>query len=106
MRRMLEKILHQYGTAMVLRGDGSEYSVRGILQPTFSRSQQNMERTVGVLGVSGKNQYVYTGPAIPEIREGWILGHGERQYVFRRVETVYYGDAPAYQWGLCMEMGE
>ena len=104
MQGTVGKVLSQYGTTMVLQGGGAEHTVRAMLQPTFSKSMQNMEKAVSPLGISSKSQYVYTGPAEPVPEEGWQIRLGGRCYRMRKVEPVYWGDSPAFCWGLCTEV--
>ena len=105
MKKAVEKLLDCYGAEMTLGGNGREYPVRAMLQPTFSKSMQNMEKSISALGVSSKSQYIYTGPAEPMPEEGWYVTRGNRCYRMRKVEVVYWKNAPAYCWGLCVEVG-
>lgn len=105
MRRMLDKILNQYGTRMTLIQDGTSRKIRGFFQPVLSNSFQNMVSLDTPLGEIPRGQYVYIGSASVAVSEGDSLQLGERNYVFRRVERYHYGDDTAYIWGLCVEKG-
>lgn len=105
MEKMVHKILKQYGTAMTVSGSGGSTAVRGFFQPVRSKSWQNMVGLDTPLGEVPRGQYIYIGPPEVAAKDGDILTVGGKDYVFRRVEPYYYGDAAVYLWGLCMEKG-
>ena len=105
MQRMVENILRQYGTGMVLERSGETQEVRGFFQPVRSKSWQSMTQLDTPLGEIPRGQYVYIGPAGTAVQEGDVLTVGEKSYFFRRVEPYYYGDETVYFWGLCVEKG-
>ena len=102
---MVDKILMQYGSAMTLTGSGGTAEVRGFLQPVRSKSLQNMVPVMTPLGEFSRGQYIYIGPAGTAAEEGDTLTLGDKAYTIRRAELYYYGDEPAYLWGLCVEKG-
>lgn len=105
MRRTLETILSRFGTDMTIVSGGEETTVRGFFRAVNSKSWQNMESVVSLLGEISRGQYVYMGPADGAVQEGDTLILGNRTYLFRRVEPYYYQNQPVYQWGLCVEKG-
>lgn len=105
MRRMVEKLLAQYGTDMTVTGSGETKTVRGFFRAVNSKSWQSMESEATLLGEISRGQYAYIGPMSAGICEGDTLALGEKTYLFRRVEPYYYGNEPVYQWGLCVEKG-
>ena len=48
---------------------------------------------------------MYIGPAGQQVQTGETLEVGEKDYMLRRVEPVYYGEEIAYYWGMCVEKG-
>ena len=105
MRGTVEKLLSRFGTDMTLVSGEKETTVRGFFRAVNSKSWQNMESTVSLLGEISRGQYVYMGPVDAAAKEGDTLILGNRTYLFRRVEPYYYGNQPIYQWGLCVEKG-
>lgn len=105
MRVMVEKILAQYGTDMVVTGSAGSKTVRGFFRAVNSKSWQSMESEATLLGEISRGQYAYIGPADGGVQEGDILSLGEKTYLFRRVEAYYFGGQALYQWGLCVEKG-
>ena len=105
MRQTLETILSRFGTDMTIVSGGEETTVRGFFRAVNSKSWQNMESVVSLLGEISRGQYVYMGPVSVTVREGDTLILGSRTYLFRRVEPYYFGNQPVYQWGLCVEKG-
>lgn len=105
MRRMVESILKQYGTAMTVHISGNSRRVKGFFQPVRSKSWQNMVSLDTPLGEVPRGQYVYIGPTEVTVADGDTLTVGGKSYVFRRVEPYYYGDEQVYLWGLCVEKG-
>ena len=105
MRQMVEKVLRQYGTDMTLISAGQRKTVRGFFRAVNSRSWQSMENEATPLGEISRGQYAYVGPVNVKVKEGDTLMLGEKTYLFRRVESYYYGNTAVYQWGLCVEKG-
>lgn len=105
MKRMVEKILKQFGTDMVLYSGGSTGTVRGFLQAVNSSGWQSLESEATLLGEISRGQYTFIGPADSGIREGDTLTLGEKSYLLRRVEPYWYRNQAIYLWGLCVEKG-
>ena len=105
MRRMVDKILSQFGSDMVLQSGGSTRTVRGLLQAVNSTSWQSLESEATLLGEISRGQYTYVGPVAVQVKEGDTVTLGEKTYLFRRVEPYYYGNQQVYCWGLCVETG-
>ena len=107
MRQMVDAILRQYGTFMIVRysDDGRILAARAFFQPVRSKNWQNAAYMATPLGEISRGQYVYIGPVDTPVSEGDALEIGEKSYFFRRVEPYYYGDEKVYIWGLCVEKG-
>ena len=105
MRQTMEKLMSRYGTDMTIVSGGNETTVRAFFRAVNSKSWQNMESVVSLLGEISRGQYVYIGPAGVAVREGDTLNLGTKSYLFRRVEAYYFGNRPIYLWGLCVEKG-
>ena len=105
MRRMVEKIIAQYGTDMTLTSGGKTKTVRAFFRAVNAKSWQSMESEATLLGEISRGQYVYLGPANVAVKEGDTLNLGQRSYLFRRVEAYYFENRPIYLWGLCVEKG-
>lgn len=105
MRKMVDKILAQYGTAMTLDGSRGSVEVRGFLQPVRSKSLQSMVPVMTPLGDFSRGQYIYIGPADVAAAVGETLKLGEKAYTIRRAELYHYDSHPVYLWGLCVEKG-
>lgn len=101
----MEKVLLRYGTELTLLRGEDKISFRGFLQHYTSKGKQNTEHIYGVLGEIPQGRHVLMAPLEPELKEGDILLHGEKQYVIRRMEKIMCIDKPAYCWGLCTERG-
>jgi len=102
-RRMVEKILSGYGSEIRIQRLGTV--VFGFLQPVRGKGQNMVLKEVGPLGQVLPGQYVYIGPAEPEVLEDDILELEGRAYVVRRAEQVSGAGGPAYQWGMCVQRG-
>lgn len=102
---MVDTLLRQHGTAMVLRRSDGEFPVRGFFQPVRSKSLQSVVSHDTPLGQLDRGQFIYIGPADVAVSQGDTLTVDGRTYVLRRVEIYRYGDEPVYTWGLCMEKG-
>lgn len=105
MKRMVDKILQQYGTEVTLQGSSGERTVRCFFQPVNSTSWQSIESVASPLGEITRGQYTYVGPTDVALVEGDTLILGARDYLIRRVEPYYYSGQAVYIWGLCVEKG-
>lgn len=105
MRKTMETLMARWGTDMTIVSAEEHKTVRGFFRAVNSKSWQNMESVVSLLGEISRGQYVYIGPADAAVKEGDTLLLGEKSYLFRRVEPYYFGNQPIYQWGLCVEKG-
>ena len=105
MKKMVEKVMAQYGTDMTIVSGGEQRPVRGFFRAVNSKSWQSMESEATLLGEISRGQYAYVGPVDVAVREGDTLRLGEKTYLFRRVEPDYYGNQEVYTWGLCVEKG-
>ncbi len=105
MRRMVEKMLRQYGTDLVLESSGGSKTVRGFLQAVNSTGWQSLESEATLLGEISRGQYTYIGPVGTAVKEGDTLTQGSKTYLLRRVEPYYYRNQAIYLWGLCVEKG-
>lgn len=105
MRRTVENILARYGTDMTVTGSAGTKTVRGFFRAVNSKSWQSMESEATLLGEISRGQYAYIGPVAGAVQEGDTITLGEKTYLVRRAEAYYYGNAPIYQWGLCVEKG-
>ena len=105
MRKMVSKLIGQYGTDMTLTSGENVMTVRAFFRAVNSKSWQSMEIEATLLGEISRGQYAYIGPVDVAVREGDTLGLGEKTYLFRRVEPYYYGNEAIYNWGLCVEKG-
>jgi hypothetical protein len=105
MRRMVEKIIAQYGTDMRLASGTETKTVRAFFRAVNAKSWQSMESEATLLGEISRGQYAYIGPVGAQVREGDTLTLGDKTYLFRRAELYYYRNQPVYQWGLCVEKG-
>lgn len=105
MRRMVNRLLKQYGTRIVLFHDGEQVELKGFLQTGGSLSQRSAKRKMSPLGEIPGNQYLYIGPADSPAQPGDILLHNGRKYELWQLETILYCSEPIYHWGLCVEAG-
>ena len=85
MRQTMEKSMARYGTDLTIVSEGIEKTVRGFFRAVNSKSWQNMESVVSLLGEISRGQYVYLGTADVAVKEGETLNLGAKSYLFRRV---------------------
>lgn len=105
MRRMISKVLKQYGVAAVLQHDGQEISLRIFFQPSMSKSWDSMNPIVTPLGQLPGGQYLYIGPAEQPISQGDQVDVNGESFIMRRVETYLDHSGPIYRWALCARKG-
>ena len=84
MRRMVEKIIAQYGTDMRLTSGTETKTVRAFFRAVNAKSWQSMESEATLLGEISRGQYAYIGPVGAQVREGDTLTLGDKTYLFRR----------------------
>ena len=105
MEQMIQGVLHEYGTDLILTSGESRKTLRGFFRAVNSKSWQSMESEATLLGEITRGQYAYIGPADGGVREGDTLSLGGKNYLVRRAELYYFGNQPIYQWRLCVEKG-
>lgn len=103
MRHKIGLILETYGAFITRKEKNITY--RGFFQPVRSKSWQYLEGNFSPLGEVPRGQYVYIGPVEQLLSTGETLTVGEKDYMVRRLEPVYYGEEIAYYWGMCVEKG-
>lgn len=101
MRRMVEKILRQYGTSVEYRGQ----TVRAFFQPVTGKLERLALAQQEVPGRENKKRYVYIGPVEPVPCEDELLDVGGTSYRIRSVQHIYGGGEPVYIWAMCVEKG-
>ena len=105
MRKMVDKILKSYGSAVTLSRGEASYEIFAFFQPVRSKSWQYLEGNYSPLGEIPRGQFVYIGPVEPEAEEGDTLTVGGKQYWLRRTELIRDSGGPVYCWGMCVEKG-
>ena len=105
MHRMVDKLINEYGTDLVLTCNGEEKIARGFFWAVNSHSLQSMESVASPLGELTRGQFTYIGPADLPVAEGDLVTVGGKNYRFRRTEPYYCGNQILYHWGLCIEKG-
>jgi hypothetical protein len=105
MKRTIEKLFRRYGTRMTLYTADKEETFQGFLHVVPSRSWQNTQRDMTVLGEDPGGQYVLILPAGIRAVPGDTVKVDICQYTLRRIEQILYQDTVLYQWGLCVKKG-
>ena len=73
MRKTMEPLFTRWGTDMTIVSAEEHKTVRGFFRAVNSKSWQNMESVVSLLGEISRGQYVYIGPADVAVKEGDTL---------------------------------
>lgn len=105
MRRMLGRILAQYGSEMTLYGTEGERRVRAFLQPVTAKGLDAARRTIQELGEIPEGRYVYIGPADAPLREDEHVEYRDERYRVCRAQTLVVADEALYVWALMMKEG-
>lgn len=90
---------------MTMHGTRGKENFRGFLHFITSRSWQNSQRDMTVLGEDPGGLYVLIAPNSIQVMVGDTVEEGVWYYTVRRVEQVMYKDEILYQWGLCVKKG-
>ena len=101
MRRMVEKLLEQYGMQIYVE----DRAVRAVFQPMTGKLERLAVHSPGPMGLEGRLRYVYIGPVEPELREGMCLRVDGRGYRVRTAGAIPGGNGPVYTWAMCVEKG-
>ncbi len=105
MRRKVDQIMARHGTDLTIVSEGEEKTVRGFFRAVQTKSWQNVENEITLLGSVSRELYSFLGPADADVKEGDSLRMGEKSYLFRRVEAYWFDNEKLYVWGLCVEKG-
>ena len=79
MKRMIDKVLRQYGTPVQVQHGAETVSLRAFFQPSMSKSWDSMNPIVTPLGQLPGGQYLYIGPTEQEVAQGdliYVAGSG------------------------------
>lgn len=105
MKRMITRVLKQYGVPAVLEHGEEKVLLRIFFQPSMSKSWDSMNPIVTPLGQLPGGQYLYIGPADQPISQADQVSVGGQDYIMRRVETYLDSEGPVYRWALCVRKG-
>ncbi len=100
---LVEKVLHRYGSQILLQRQEGNVEFRGFLQHTASKHWNNMEKVFSPLGQIPRGQYAIIAPAEVTLQVGDVLTCNGKDYRLRRAEQILFRDTPLYTWGLCVE---
>lgn len=101
MRRMIAKLLEQYGTDVEL----GERTVRALFQPVTGSLERLAVKAPEVTGCASGKRYVYIGPVEPLPEEDGVLTVAGKAYRIRTAQHVNGTNGPAYSWAMCVEKG-
>ncbi len=105
MKRIISRLIQNYGSTVTVVGDTGNLQVKAFLQLVTSKSWQNMERMIPAGGEIKRGQFLYIGPAEVSISQAQRLECGGRSFRVRRADAILYKDKPLFIWGLCVEGG-
>lgn len=101
MRRMVEKLLAQYGTVVTV----DQHRVRALFQPVTGKLERLAVPEPGPLGQVDRDRYIYIGPVEPELEEDMELTVAGKCCLVRSVQRIFGDNGPVYCWALCVEKG-
>ena len=101
MRRMVEKLLGQYGMELQVEGT----PVRALLQPMTGKLERLALQDPGPLGLQSRQRYLYIGPLDPPLRMDMELTAEGKRYAVRSAHQIRGADGPVYSWAMCVEKG-
>lgn len=105
MRRMVEKMMAQYGREMTLLQGGQQTVVRGFFQGVTGKAETLALPGMGPLGAEGKERFIYIGPAEPELSKGDRVCLDGKKYLTRSTQVIWGLGEPVYCWAMCVEEG-
>lgn len=106
MKNLIAQKMQTYGVEATFRSSSGVSSRKVFFQPITSKSWQNMERMVPVGGEILRGQYLLITPPDTRIETASSVLINAHTYIIRRIDTIYYQEAPIFLWGLCVEGGE
>lgn len=101
MRRMVEKLLVQYGRPVEV----GQRQVRALFQPVTGKLERLADREPGILGLVSPKRYLYIGPVEPGPVEDGELTVDGKGYLVRSVQYIDGDSGPLYSWAMCVEKG-
>ncbi len=105
MERAIRRLLRRYGGELRLARGDEVSDFRGFLYPVRSEARQNTQWELTALGQIPRGRYVLIAPAGLSCKAGDVVTRGEKAYLLRQVEQLYYCQSPVYTWALCTEKG-
>jgi hypothetical protein len=105
MDRWMDRLFDKFGQKAILYTKSGYSNIRVIYQSVNSRFWQNMEHVYSPLGRIPRGQYLIMLPVDVKAHEGDFMSLEEKVFDIRKLETMYLGSKPIYQWSLCVEKG-
>ncbi len=104
--RLFARLLARYGEPIAVTGaDGTETTVRALIEPVRAVSRQAMAFTARGTGLIGPEQYVCLAPAACALDDAVSMRAGTASYLIRRAERICAGGEAVYFWGLLVRDG-
>lgn len=105
MRRTVERIMASHGREITTLCGGVKTVVRGFLQPVTGKAERLAKVEQGPLGRESRAQFIYIGPAEPQLQAGDCLAAEGKTYHVRSGQILWIGDEAIYCWAMCTEKG-
>nr|DAG11540.1 MAG TPA: hypothetical protein [Caudoviricetes sp.] len=105
MKEAIARVIRYYGSAVTVVTEAGSVETRAFLQPVTSKSWQNMRKVIQGLGEIELGQFLYLGPAEPDLAAATEVVQGQEHYRIRRTEQICLKEEALYCWGLLTKEG-
>ncbi len=105
MRKAVEAILQENGSAAVLTRGTEQWNVKALMQPMTGKVERWAKVEMGPLGQIGRGRWIYYGPAEPRAEQGDQVEMAGKQYLVRTAQVIRGHEEPVYCWAMCVEKG-
>lgn len=105
MEKLVGKVFRRYGVPITVQGSTESYTVYGFVQHTATSARRHLLPEYTPLGQVPQGHYLMLLP-LYQANVGQMLMFNGKWYITRRVERVWLGKKPVYDWCLCEERGE
>ena len=105
MKEALSRVIRYYGSTVTVQTPDGEKEVRAFVQPVTGKSWQNMKKVVQGLGELELGQFLYLGPASPNLADAAGVVCRQEHYKIRRTELICLKDEALFCWGLLTKEG-
>ena len=105
MKREFAKMIRDYGSPVTIRFPAGDTAVKAFFQPVMARTWNTLQRNVRELGEAPQGQWLYLGPAEPDLAQAEGVQVDGADYRIRRTAMLMHRGQTLYCWAILTREG-